>query len=87
MKIIYSGRVQGVGFRYFIYHTALKYQISGYVKNLFDGNVELVINDSSKYINDFLLDIRNGNGYSKILKEECSNYVYNDSTFRIKYGG
>ncbi|MDM8533428.1 acylphosphatase [Clostridiaceae bacterium HSG29] len=87
MKIIYSGRVQGVGFRYFVYSNALKYQISGYVKNLFNGNVELVINDDSRNIKVFLLEIRNGNGYSRILNEESSNYLCNDSIFRIKYGG
>ncbi len=87
MKIIFSGRVQGVGFRFFVQSTALKYQISGYVKNLFNGNVELVINDNSKNINAFLLEIRNGNGYSRVLKEERSSYLCNDSTFRIKHGG
>jgi acylphosphatase len=36
-----SGRVQGVGFRYFVYHWATQLQVRGYVKNLADGDVEV----------------------------------------------
>jgi len=41
--IIVSGIVQGVGFRYFIYRKAVELGLRGYVKNLFDGNVEIVV--------------------------------------------
>jgi len=36
-----SGTVQGVGFRYFTQHAAEKLNISGYVRNLLDGRVEV----------------------------------------------
>lgn len=39
----FSGRVQGVGFRYTVKNIALQHNISGYVKNLPDGRVELVM--------------------------------------------
>jgi acylphosphatase len=39
----YSGRVQGVGFRYTVKNLAIQYNVSGYVRNLPDGRVELVM--------------------------------------------
>ncbi len=38
----YSGRVQGVGFRYTVMGLANKYPVSGYVRNMPNGDVELV---------------------------------------------
>lgn len=39
----YGGRVQGVGFRYTVQNIVLQYNIHGYVRNLPDGRVELVM--------------------------------------------
>lgn len=41
MQILYSGRVQGVGFRYTVQNLATGYEITGTVRNLPDGRVEL----------------------------------------------
>ena len=40
-KFVISGRVQGVGYRYFADRWASQLGICGYVKNLWDGNVEV----------------------------------------------
>lgn len=42
-KIIYTGRVQGVGFRYSVQQLAAGFDVLGYVKNLPDGTVELLL--------------------------------------------
>jgi len=42
-RILFRGRVQGVGFRYTAYSLARRCPITGFVKNLPDGRVELVI--------------------------------------------
>jgi acylphosphatase len=42
-QVHYKGRVQGVGFRYTVQNIALQYNVHGYVKNLPDGRVELVM--------------------------------------------
>jgi acylphosphatase len=41
VHIIYTGRVQGVGFRYQTLHIARGYDVAGFVRNLPDGRVEL----------------------------------------------
>ena len=42
MRILYSGSVQGVGFRYTVKTVATGFEVSGTVRNLSDGRVELV---------------------------------------------
>lgn len=42
-EVHYSGRVQGVGFRYTVRSLAGRYNVSGFVKNLRDGRVRLVV--------------------------------------------
>jgi|LGVF01.1.fsa_nt_gb acylphosphatase len=84
MKMIYSGRVQGVGFRYFVYKKALFHQIYGSVRNLSDGTVELLINDKCENISEFLASIEKGNGYILILESDKSNHNCYDLEFTIK---
>jgi acylphosphatase len=42
MTIYYSGRVQGVGFRYTVKSLSTSYEVTGEVRNLVDGRVELI---------------------------------------------
>ena len=42
MEILYSGRVQGVGFRYTVKQVATGFEVTGTVRNLADGRVELI---------------------------------------------
>ena len=57
-KLIVKGIVQGVGFRYYTYEIARKYDIYGYSKNLRDGTVEVVIsNDDNENYQIFLNEL------------------------------
>jgi acylphosphatase len=42
-RVVISGRVQGVGFRYFAQDTALREGVTGWVRNLPDGRVEALV--------------------------------------------
>ena len=53
----YSGRVQGVGFRYTVQHLAENYPVAGYVRNLPDGSVEVVAEGTAEVVDSFLTAI------------------------------
>ena len=59
---IVSGRVQGVGFRYFFQYNALRLDLTGSVKNLSNGNVEFYIQGDESKILIFLDRIQRGDG-------------------------
>jgi acylphosphatase len=53
-EIHYTGRVQGVGFRYTTRETAERFAVLGYVENLPDGRVRLVAEGDSAELDRFL---------------------------------
>jgi acylphosphatase len=57
-RVIYSGRVQGVGFRFRTRHIAERYAVTGYVKNLPDGTVELLVQGEEGEIDRFRRGLR-----------------------------
>ncbi len=59
MKVFYSGRVQGVGFRYTARTIAAGFEITGFVRNLPDGRVELVAEGNPAEVEEFRAAIRN----------------------------
>ncbi|MFC1587552.1 acylphosphatase [Planctomycetota bacterium] len=56
-RIVFHGRVQGVGFRYITCRVAAKYPITGYVKNMPGGTVECVACGSDENVKAFIDDI------------------------------
>lgn len=55
--VFYSGRVQGVGFRYTVNTIARNYPVTGWVRNLHDGRVELLVEGTSNELQAMLADI------------------------------
>ena len=55
--IKYSGRVQGVGFRYTAQRVALRCELYGYVRNLPDGGVELFIQGRAEDVKECMMDL------------------------------
>ncbi|MBI2663868.1 acylphosphatase [Candidatus Woesearchaeota archaeon] len=60
IHMIISGRVQGVLYRDFARREAEKLDISGYVKNLGDGNVEVVAEGAEDALNQFVKACKKG---------------------------
>lgn len=58
MKIEVTGIVQGVGFRPFVYRTAVKNRLNGYVKNKGDAGVEIILEGKEQAIETFLKDLK-----------------------------
>lgn len=59
-RFLVSGRVQGVGFRWFAHDAARREGLSGYVTNLADGRVEAVAEGEAESVDRFERALRNG---------------------------
>jgi len=58
VKVKVTGIVQGVGFRPFIYRTAVENKLNGYVKNRGDAGVEILLEGNENNIKNFLKDLK-----------------------------
>ena len=56
-EVIFTGRVQGVGFRYVTKQLALGFDVIGWIRNLTDGTVALQILGEGEEIDDFINEI------------------------------
>jgi acylphosphatase len=56
-EVHYSGRVQGVGFRYTTQAIAARHPVRGFVRNLADGRVLLVAEGTPRAIEEFIADV------------------------------
>jgi acylphosphatase len=85
--IIVNGRVQGVGFRYFLQITAAKLNLTGWCKNLSNDNVEVEIQGFEESISSFISEIKKGNGFAKVYDMDFKNIplIDNEKKFTIKY--
>jgi acylphosphatase len=69
-RVVFSGRVQGVGFRFTCQSLARGFEVVGFVRNLHDGRVELVAEGESAEVDAFIASIR----------VEMDTYIKNVST-------
>lgn len=85
-KFYVSGRVQGVGFRYFVQRVAARHQVLGYVRNLDDGRVETFAQGTARSVEEFKQDINAGPEYARVdhLEEIVLEPNAEFSSFRIE---
>ena len=83
---LFHGRVQGVGFRITLYQQAIKYHITGWVKNLSNGDVEACLQGNKENIDKaiaYMQSIR----YIKIenMYQENLDVLESEKSFEMKY--
>ncbi len=78
---LYSGRVQGVGFRYVTKTVATGFEVTGIVRNLTDGRVELMAEGSKEELEAFLAAIR-ASELGGLIREEQACWGESKNEFR-----
>ncbi|MDZ7265102.1 MAG: acylphosphatase [candidate division KSB1 bacterium] len=80
--IIVKGLVQGVGFRWFVERTAKKLGLKGYVRNLYNGNVEIEVEGDRSLIEELIAQVKVGNRQARVSDltvdwRECQHHFTN----------
>jgi acylphosphatase len=84
-RFLVSGRVQGVGYRYFAQQSAQQTGVTGWAKNLSDGSVEVHANGSQEQLEDFEARLRIGPRFSDVRSVQASEVaVLELSGFHIR---
>ncbi len=86
-RILISGRVQGVGFRYFAHDKAVQFKISGYAQNTHDDKVEIVCQGQKDDLDMFIISVKTGPALAYIsgfILEEIADFSLYD-LFEIKH--
>jgi acylphosphatase len=81
IQVIYSGQVQGVGFRYTVKSVARGFDVTGSVRNLPGGDVELVGEGAKDELEAFRQAIRES-GLDHFIRQEDVSWQEASSEFR-----
>jgi acylphosphatase len=83
--VLYSGTVQGVGFRWRTCRIAEDFDVTGYVRNLSDGRVELVAEGDSGVVEDFLAGLTES--LDRYIQEQVVDWspaLHDRATFDVR---
>jgi len=81
MQILYSGKVQGIGFRYTVKTAASGFDVTGTVRNLPDGRVELIAEGTRDELNAFREGIRES-GLEHFIRDE--HVIWGEPTNQLR---
>ena len=84
-RYLVSGRVQGVGYRYFTLQAAQALGVAGFARNLADGSVEVVAEGDAEILAAFEAKLKEGPSFSSVSDVERSPLEpRGDSGFHIR---
>jgi acylphosphatase len=85
-KFYVSGEVQRVGYRFFAQRVAARHQVTGYVRNLADGRVEVLAEGTPEGVEGLKHDLAAGPQYSRVeqVEELSLDPTGSYSSFRIE---
>jgi acylphosphatase len=69
LQVFYEGNVQGVGFRWTVRHVATGFEVTGWVRNLVDGRVEMQVNGEESEVRAFLEAVKQSELHGLIRKQ------------------
>ncbi len=81
LQVLFSGHVQGIGFRYTVKQTALGFEVTGWVKNLADGRVELLVEGEREELEAFQAAIPEA-GLRRFIRETQAEWSNGTGEFR-----
>ena len=86
VRIIVKGEVQGVGFRYFISREADALRLKGYVKNCFNGDVEIFAEGRREFLEELARKAKLGPSHSYVdsIKIEWLEFKNKFGKFEIR---
>lgn len=84
--MIAEGRVQGVGFRYFCQINASNLNLTGWIRNMNNGMVEMEVQGEIDSLLKFFKIINKGNFFINVtsLSQKEKNIVENENKFKIR---
>ena len=74
-RFLVSGRVQGVGFRFFVEESALREGLRGWVANLPDGRVEVMVEGDEESVDRLEGKIRRGPASARVSQVDVQREV------------
>jgi len=86
LHAIVVGSVQGVGFRYFVQDTAVALRLSGWVRNLWSGEVEVMAEGQRQALEQLLVALRRGPRSAQVtnVNPEWEEYTGKFQSFHVK---
>ena len=84
-RVIIFGKVQGVGFRYWLYEKAIKKNMRGFVKNRISGEVEALLIGNDENVYDLIKQCKKGPHSSNVTQVKIQDYKqeYSKKSFDI----